>query len=186
MTKLSDRKSHRLKQYDYSQNGYYYVTVLIYNRNLLFGNILNKKPVGTRRAVSEIIPEININQYGKIVREEWENTQRLRNNITLDEYVIMPNHIHGIIIINDTDTARRVPTGQFGKPISGSLSTIIGSFKSAVTKRINELRQTTLPPVWQKLFYDHVIRTDISLQNIRQYIINNPATWDNDEYNPNN
>jgi REP element-mobilizing transposase RayT len=104
----------------------------------------------------------------------------------------MPNHVHGIIVINHTGTARiadkkrRVPTGQFGKPISGALSTIIGSFKSAVTKRINKLRRKITPPIWQRSFYDHIIRTDISLQKIRDYIINNPANWATDEYNLNN
>jgi hypothetical protein len=67
----------------------------------------------------------------------------------LDEFIVMPNHIHGIRIIHNTDTARRVPAGQFGKPVSGALSTIMRSFKSAVTKRINELRKTTIPPIWQ-------------------------------------
>ena len=199
MNKYPQRKSHRLKEYNYTQSGYYYVTICAYDRNLLFGQI--SKPVGAQRAVPvtiqnkrpESIPEININQYGKIVQEEWENTQRLRNNVKLDEYIIMPNHVHGIIILkntnalhNITDTARRVPTGLFGKPVPESLSTIIRSFKSAVSKRVNQLRQTITPPIWQRSFYDHVIRTDTSLKNIRNYIINNPKTWDDDEHNPKN
>ena len=133
------------------------------------------------------------NEYGRIANEEWQNIQRLRENIKLDKYIIMPNHIHGIIIVhnsdmarNITDTARRVSTGRFGKSVAGSLSTIIRSFKSAVIKRINELCQTTISPVWQSSFYDYVIRTHDSLNNIREYIINNPATWDDDERNPNN
>ena len=99
MNKYPKRKQTRLKQHDYSQPGYYYVTICTYNRSLLFGKISNtyKEPVGAQRAapktVSDKIPKININQYGKIVREEWENTQSLRNNVKLDEFVIMPNHI---------------------------------------------------------------------------------------------
>ncbi|MFH1061568.1 MAG: transposase [Candidatus Omnitrophota bacterium] len=172
---LPDRKKHRLKDYDYTQNGLYYVTICTYDRELLF--------VGPRRDVAYTIYEINEN--GKIVQDEWTKIEQLRNNIVLDEYVIMPNHIHGIIIINDTATSRRGPTGKFGKPISGSLSTIIGLFKTAVTKRINQKRNTPGKSVWQKSFYDHVIRNDTSLQNIREYIRNNPLTWDNDEENTN-
>ncbi|MBU1042776.1 MAG: transposase [Candidatus Omnitrophica bacterium] len=193
MNKYPKRKPIRLKEYNYSQPGYYYVTICTYNRNLLFGEIINnyKEPepvlVGSQRAVtvtgSDKIPKININRYGQIAREEWENTQWLRNNVKLDEFIIMPNHIHGIIILHDTGTARCAPTGYNKGLFAGSLSVIIRSFKSAVTKRINELRQTTTPPIWQRSFYDHVIRIDSSLQNIREYIRNNPTTWAADENN---
>ena len=198
MNKYPKRKPIRLKEYNYSQPGYYYVTICTYNRSLLFGEIINnyKEPnpviVGSQRAVtanvtvtgSDKIPKININQYGQIAREEWENTQWLRNNVKLDEFVIMPNHIHGIIILHDTGTARCDRTGYNKGLFAGSLSVIIRSFKSAVTKRINELRQTTTPTIWQRSFYDHVIRIDSSLQNIREYIRNNPTTWAADENNP--
>ena len=89
MNKYPKRKIHRLKQYTYSQSGYYYVTICTYNRNLLFGKISNtsKEPVGSQRAVTDTIPDkipkIKINQYGKIVYEEWKNTQCLRNNVIL-------------------------------------------------------------------------------------------------------
>jgi len=187
MNKYPKRKLTRLKQYNYSQPGYYYVTICTYNRNLLFGKISNtyKESVGSQHAVTDTIPDkipkIKINQYGKIVCEEWKNTQCLRNNVELDQFMIMPNHIHGIIILNDTGAARCAPTGL----VSGSLSAIIHSFKSAVTKRINKLRQTTTPPIWQRNYYDHIIRNDKSLHKIRKYIVNNPATWDNDEHNLN-
>lgn len=179
MITYQKRKNHRLKEYDYVKTGYYFVTICAYNRNLLFGEIKNIT-VGPQRAVA-----VTLNEYGKIVNEEWQNTQRFRKNVTLDQFIIMPNHIHGIIIINNTDTARRVPTEEFGKPVSGALSTIIRSFKSAATKRINELRKTTNPPIWQPSFYDHIIRDDKSLQNKCGYIVNNPTNWNNDMENPN-
>lgn len=92
----------------------------------------------------------------------------------------MPNHIHGIIILHESGTARRAPTGQFGKPVTGSLSTIIRSFKSAVTKRINKIRNIRGKPVWQRSFYDHIIRNEKSLHDIREYIRNNVIDWEND------
>ena len=185
MSKSLTRKNNRLKNYNYSDNGFYFVTICTKDKKNIFGQYIN--PVGAQRAVPETVqektPKININQYGQIVCEEWKNTQYLRNNVKLDEFVIMPNHIHGIIIINDTGTARCAPTGLVRGPVSCSLSAIIRSFKSAVTNRINKLRQTTKLPIWQRSFYDHVIRVDESLYKIREYIRNNPATWDKDEYN---
>lgn len=168
---MFDRKLIRLKGYDYSQAGFYYMTICTYKRKLLFGEIIHNCR-GTACCA--------LNKYGEIVRKEWEKTSRLRNNITLDEYIVMPNHIHGIIILHESGTARRAPTGQFGKPVTGSLSTIIRSFKSAVTKRINEIRNIRGTPVWQRSFYDHIIRNEKSLHKIREYILNNVIDWEND------
>ena len=131
---------------------------------------------------------------GKTAQEYWLQIPKHFNHVELDEYVIMPNHIHGIIIINDNrrgddtrrDTACRVPTNQFGKPVRGSLSTIIRSYKSAVTKRINELRNTPGTKLWQRNFYEQIIRNDHELYEIRKYIINNPAQWQLDSEYPDN
>ena len=118
-----------------------------------------------------------------------------------DEFVIMPNHIHGIIWIVETpehpdDTVgarRRAPTmrrrapkvEQFGKPVPGSIPTIVHAFKSAVTRRINALRGTPGARVWQRNYYEHIIRNDRALNAIRRYIAENPARWHLDRYNPN-
>ena len=125
-----------------------------------------------------------LNEFGKIVEEEWLKTKELRKNIDLDYYIVMPNHFHGIIIIESRDKARLVPTDEyrkFGKPIPNSLSTIIGSFKSAVTKRINELKGG-LGSIWQSNYYEHIIRNGKDLFFTRRYIELNPLKWELDEY----
>jgi len=119
---------------------------------------------------------------------EWIKTADIRSNIELDVSVVMPNHFHGILTIVDhcRGTVHRAPTlEQFGKPTSGSLPTIVRYFKSAVTRRINELRGTPYTPVWQRNYYEHVIRNETDLNEIREYIINNPLKWDLDSENPN-
>jgi len=100
----------------------------------------------------------------------------------LDASMIMPNHLHGIVVITDgRGTARRAPTERFGKPVADSIPTIMRAFKSASTKYINEIRRTPGAPVWQRNYYEHVIRNDEELKAIRQYILNNHANWATDE-----
>jgi REP element-mobilizing transposase RayT len=98
----------------------------------------------------------------------------------LDVFIVMPNHVHGIVIIvnNGRGTARRAPTmEQFGKPVANL-------FKPAVTKRINEIRATTGTPVWQRNYYEHIIRKEESLNRIREYTLTNPLRWHLDKENP--
>ena len=118
--------------------------------------------------------------------EEWLNTAVIRPYVALDEFTVMPNHFYGILWlrINETGTARRAPTMErFGKPVTGSLPTIIGAFKAAATRRINALRTSGKGEVWQRGYYEHVIRDDESLNRIREYIINNPLNWEFDREN---
>ena len=108
----------------------------------------------------------------------------------LDEFVVMPNHVHGILVIADNrrGTACRAPTTveRFGRPVTGSLPTIVRSFKSVSTKRINKVRNTPGIPVWQRNYYEHVIRSEKELDRIRQYIAHNPASWTEDAERPPN
>jgi len=166
------RRSIRLSSYDYSQNGAYFVTVCTQNRECLFGEIENN--------------EMRLNDAGRIVFEEWIKTGEIRNEIELDRWVVMPNHFHGILIISVCrGTARRAPTAErFGQPVSGSIPTIIRSFKSAVTKRINELAGTPGVQLWQRNYFEHIIRNEGELNRIRQYILDNPVRWDTDRENP--
>lgn len=132
---------------------------------------------------------MRLNRYGEIVNSEWLKTINMRRNLMLDAYIIMPNHIHGIIFISDFDSRRgtlqRAPTFErFGKPVSNSIPTIIRLFKSSVTKQINALRGTPEMPVWQRNYYEHVIRNEDDLSEIREYILNNPLKWDLDSENP--
>ena len=130
-------------------------------------------------------------EYGRIVLSEWLKTGDIRQGVLLGEFVIMPNHFHGILKVNDgarcpTGTARRAPTEQFGKPIAGSLPTIIRSFKSSVTKCINEIRNSPGLPVWQRNYYEHVIRDEADYNRIAEYVTTNPQRWIEDKLHPNN
>ena len=134
--------------------------------------------------------EVVLNKGGLIARDEWLKTAQMRLNIQLDEFVIMPNHIHGIIIIDNDSrgTMHRAPTipphipmiEQFGKPTPSSIPTIVRGFKSAVTNHINQTRNTHGVPVWQRNYYEHVIRDEISLDKLREYIRINPQKWAQD------
>jgi REP element-mobilizing transposase RayT len=129
-----------------------------------------------------------LNEFGKIAWEEWDNNAKVRKNLEQDEYIVMPNHVHGILVIlreNDVGATRRVaPTEHLNGPASGSIGAIIGQFKSIVTKGINSRRGTPGLPVWQRNYYEHVIRDEDELLKIREYIANNPKKWAEDENNP--
>lgn len=178
------RRSIRLKAYDYTQSGAYYVTIVVYQRQHLFGEVVNG--------------EMQLNELGQIAYDEWFKTAILRPYVELheDEFVVMPNHVHGIIWIDNNDggefTAivgarrRRAPTDnmeQFRKPVSHSIPTIIRAYKSAVTYAVNALQNQRGAILWQRNYYEHVIRDEKDLRAKRDYIMSNPLNWENDDEN---
>lgn len=178
--KRHHRRSIRLPEYDYSQPGAYFVTLCAQDRACLFGEVVDG--------------EMRLNDAGRIVREEWLRTAEIRPSVEMDAFVVMPNHVHGIIVIVSGDswgtlqrapTLRRAPTVErFGKPTSNSIPTIVRLIKSATTTRINAMRDTPGAPLWQRNYYEHVIRDDDALHRIRDYIVNNPAQWALDREHP--
>lgn len=170
------RRSIRLQGYDYSSPGAYFITICTQNRESLFGDVVDGAMV--------------LNEFATIAQRCWLEIPCHFLNVSLDEYVIMPNHVHGIIIIGEQNVGARhaVPlpprTERFGKPTHGSIPTIVRSFKSAVAKRINEHRGTPGAPVWQRNYYEHIIGTGESLDRIRRYIAENPLRWHLDRENP--
>lgn len=180
-TERNRRRSIRLPEYDYTLSGAYFVTICTHNRESLFGRVVDGKML--------------LNEYGKIVCEEWFRTAEVRRNVELleGEFVVMPNHVHGIIWIVDAGNGvgaqrRCAPTPRGITPNNvapGSLGAIVRAFKSTVTRRINELRNTPGGRVWQRNYYEHIIRTERALNAIRRYIRDNPRRWDLDRYNPN-
>jgi len=168
-------KSIRLKHYDYSQPGSYFVTICARNREPLFGKINDGEMV--------------LSAMGKIVKTCIMDIPAHYPNVALDKFVIMPNHVHAIIVLwgeNSRGTACRAPTEEkFGQPKKSSISTIIRSLKSTSTKRINILIHTSGHSIWQRNYYEHVIRNENELNKIRQYIINNPPKWEYDRENRN-
>ena len=151
------------------------MTICTWGKANLFGEVLDK--------------EIHLNGIGRIVKECWDDLPSHFPGVISDEFIVMPNHIHGIVEIPDNrrGTACRAPTTggeRFGHPVAGSLATIVRSFKSAATKSINQLRWTPGIPVWQRNYYEHIIRDEKAVNRIRQYILDNPAKWDEDPENP--
>lgn len=166
-----NRRSIRLPEYDYRSPGAYFVTTCTADRRCLFGAVENGR--------------MRLNDYGRIVAEEWERTESVRDRVVIDTFVVMPNHTHGVIIITDPpDADCEPPDRTFGGAIAGSLSTIMRQFKSMVTKRINRLRDTPGADVWQRNFYERVVRDRDELNRIRRYIRQNPAQWHRDRNRP--
>ena len=141
---------------------------------LFFGNIVD----GQTRLSDE----------GIITRQCWQVIPEHFSNVSLYEFVVMPNHLHGIVIMEPVGARHAVPlhntTEHFGAPLAGTIPTIIRSFKSAVTKEIRNLQKTPVFKVWQRNYYEHVIRVETELDRIREYITNNPAQWEIDRENP--
>jgi len=171
-----NRKSIRLKEYDYSQPGEYFITICTHNHECLFGEIIKE--------------EMRLNEFGKIAEKLCKEIPEHFMTAQLDEYVVMPNHIHGIIILCEHVGTRHAVSLQkherFGNPTHSSIPTIIRSFKSAVTKRINEMWHSPLSLFWQSKFYDRVIRNDKELNNVRDYIRNNILLWAFEKDDPDN
>lgn len=169
-------ESARLNGWDYSNTGLYYITICTHDMQKYFGEIKNGNVI--------------LSDAGKIVDEEWLNNAVVREKVILDEYVVMPNHFHGIIALEkisvhssretslqDLETTHRVVSTGTLKP--NSLGSIIGQFKSKCTKRIAVLNSMFM---WQGRFHDRVIRNEKELDNIRAYIQYNPQKWSKDEF----
>jgi putative transposase len=166
------KKSIRLKNYDYSQPGGYFVTICTKGRKSCFGQIVDEK--------------INLSSVGEIVKGCWLGIPEHLKNVKLDEWVIMPNHIHGIIVIIDsvgTDYNLSLRKNRFQHITPKSLSYIIATFKSAVSRQINRIGAGN-DFAWQSRFYEHIIRNENELHRIREYIQNNPLKWELDRENP--
>lgn len=169
MKNLYHRKSLRLQGYDYTQSGAYFVTICAHHRLHLFGEIQNG--------------EMLLSSMGNIVYEQWCQTGILRDYVELDMFVIMPNHVHGIIMILNTEMeSDNLADREFSRPIAKSLSTIIGAFKASVTRHVNRLPNTPDHPIWQRNFHDHIIRNSDDLDRLREYVLYNPARWKIDTF----
>ena len=171
---LHKRRSIRLKEYDYSQPGEYFITICTHNRECLLGGIVDDA--------------IRLSAIGEIVQRCWDSIPNHFPNVELDAFVVMPNHVHGIIIINEscrgevTSPLLEAATSPLlRKPALGN---IVAFFKYQSTKLINEMNRTTGGRFWQRNYFEHVIRDDKDLQNTQDYIINNPLNWKKDKENP--
>jgi REP element-mobilizing transposase RayT len=177
------RRSIRLKGYDYSQKGAYFVTICTHNRKCLLGEMLGEK--------------IRLGKAGEIVADEWVKTTKIRHEVDLDTFVVMPNHFHAIVWLlcrgadvetENVSTVQVTPTKKSNQPVGPqpqSIGALMAGFKSAVTKRINKYQDTPGHPFWQRNYYEHVIRDEEELNRARQYMfMDNPKKWMEDEENP--
>jgi REP-associated tyrosine transposase len=201
---LPNRKTCRLQDYDYTSPGAYFITICTWKKKCLLGKIEDGR--------------MRLNEIGLLASQYWWEIPKHFPNVQLDAFIVMPNHIHGILIFGEyiSDTAPAplarihlralpcVPTAkpfgklisrtdkglkanageQFGKPVSGSLPSVLRSFKASVTKRVNILRNTPGDRLWQSRYYEHVIRKPEKINLMREYINSNPARWAIDRENP--
>lgn len=185
------RRSIRLQGYDYSQAGAYFVTIVAWQREMLFGEIVNG--------------EMKLNRNGRIVRDAWFDLKNHYRYVELGAFVIMPNHAHGIIGLVDDGRGGSSASGK--TPLLGGLNAgielvstnqtrpyvtakrhglpeIVRAFKSFSARRINRLRRTDGIPVWQRNYYEHIIRNEREMDRITRYIESNPSMWAEDDENP--
>lgn len=184
-------ESTRLKNWDYAQAGYYFMTICVKNRQCVLGEV--------------VADQVHLSPQGSIVKEHWYDLPNHYRNCRLDEFIIMPNHVHGIIEIRYCD--------NIGKPFNNIIETdfkpvstkttwtsmdndgygkrfplweIIRGFETFSAIKINQYQNTVGRPFWQPRFHDHIVRNEKSLHNIRRYIQYNPFKWSLDKYNPDN
>ena len=194
----NDRRSIRLKGYDYTSPGAYFLTLCTHQRQCLFGEIVDGV--------------MHLNEWGKIVERDWLAIPNHNSHIELDEFVVMPNHFHGILIIGCTGEAFASRSWMFpedlganasplrmdgvdgsepgrgdGRPNGtqpGSIGAIVQTFKSQTTRKINRINQSKGRTLWQRNYYEHIVRNENALHRIRTYIQMNPRSWASDQLHP--
>jgi REP element-mobilizing transposase RayT len=178
------RRSIRAQSYDYAGNGTYFVTICTAGREQLFGRVTSGG--------------MAMNEFGWIVWEEWERSAQIRNEVEVGPFVVMPNHLHGIVTINPSESAAENRSASRSskivhvespgrRPLGAqprSLSSFVGGFKGAATKQINEIRGTPGAVVWQRNYYERIVRDEREMSQIWAYIENNPLGWAEDQENP--
>jgi REP element-mobilizing transposase RayT len=178
---IHHRRSIRLKGYDYTLSGAYFITIVTHERECLFGEITNS--------------EMAANKFGLVAQQMWDKLPARFRNVELGTFIVMPNHIHGIILLDGTrrgiaesaadsdDQSSRyaLTERQFGKMIRGSIPAIVRAYKSSVAYRINIMRGLRNAPVWQRNYYEHIIRNADEAERIEHYIMSNPSNWATDD-----
>jgi putative transposase len=166
---LHHRHSIRLKEWDYASPGVYFITICTFQRQNLFDHL----------------------PFCQLAQERWQHIPAEPHavHVTLDEWIVMPNHIHGILVINNTAVQHQPPPTPLpiASPLrsapAGSLGALVGQYKSGVTRRINNLRHTPGGRIWQRGYYERLIRNEREWNATRQYIRDNPARWAEDREN---
>ena len=178
---LAVRKKIRLEGYDYSQAGYYYITICVEDRHEILGIVGDAHP-GVPHTVGDThpgVPCVELNDTGKMVKQHIDNILLFYNAVKINKYVIMPNHIHMIIVLEHGTPGCASPTehGTPGcaSPTKSTLAKIINAFKSLTSRKFGE-------SMWQRSYYEEIIRSESRYRQIWQYIENNPSKWAEDDY----
>jgi REP element-mobilizing transposase RayT len=175
MNNLPTRKNTRLKDFDYGSYGYYYVTICTNNKKNILCDIVGNDAL--------VVPS----KIGKKVIECWNNIAKLNENVEIDKFVLMPNHIHGIIIIKNESDIETIDK-QYGFEVAErrgrrSLQCLIKDFKSVTTRHYKKIKNITQEiSLWQTSYYDEIIKNQFHYDNIWQYIDTNPLKWELDKY----
>ncbi|MCA0454595.1 MAG: transposase [Chloroflexi bacterium] len=156
---LPQRKSPRLQGYDYAADGTYFITICTHQKDSHFGHIHEG--------------QLTLSVYGHFAAAYWLLIPRYFPQVGLDSYVIMPNHMHGLLTLDQSTLPKekRHPLGY-----------IVGTYKAIVTREINRVSKAPMGTIWQGRFHDHIVRNEADLNRIREYVANNPALWDKDKF----
>jgi putative transposase len=157
MRNRPQRKNPRLSGYDYSQNGAYFVTICTHERQQFFGYIADG--------------EMHLSPIGQIVDSHWQDLPHHFPHVNAEVYVIMPNHLHGMVLIEDDHRSK-----------SATLGTLIGTFKAAVTRHVHRDISDPPVPLWQTRYHDHIIRSATTYETIYHYVLTNPERWTDDKF----
>ena len=173
-----DRKNHRLKNYDYGQNGYYFITICTRDRAPILSTI-STQSVGSDALVAPK-PTVTLTPLGEKVHESWNKIETLNDHVFIRKYIFMPDHIHGIIFIDNPDVITN-PKGDFDFQVQErrgrrSLQGLVKDFKSVTTRQYKSMFGVE-DSLWQDSFYDTVIRSQEQYNEIWNYIENNPRKW---------
>jgi REP element-mobilizing transposase RayT len=167
---VPNRRSIRLHGFDYAQNAAYVVTICAAQRLCLFGAIETG--------------EMQLSPVGQVVDSMWQGLPDHTPDLSLDAWVVMPNHLHGIIVLPGATVTRVANDGHPRGPASASLGAVIGGVKSAVSRRVAAENLSLVRPIWQRNYYERIIRNDRELDAIRRYVADNPARWNDDSEHP--
>ena len=170
MNELPKRKPNRLKNYDYSQNGAYFVTMCVKDGHEMLGNVVGA--TCGRPCMITTAPRMKLSEIGKIVETEITQIPRIFSGIYIPCHVVMPNHVHMIIVIDETHGRGR-PNNDGRPQVAPTVSRLLKQWKGIVTKQIGY-------SIWQRSFHDHIIRNETDYNRIAEYIENNPVNWEED------
>ena len=161
---IHHRRSIRLQKYDYSAPGAYFITICTWEREILFGEIAENY--------------MHLNDFGMIIDRFWHRVPARFPLIELDAFAVMLNHFHGILMVSSK-------AGGETPPLQNPIGRAVAYFKYLSAKEINRMRENPGLPIWQRNYYEHIIRSESELHKIRTYIMENPLKWEEDEENPN-